>query len=64
MPCPGLVNCQRKCGHKRIVHDYYAAREADELRRDEFTYGYETENREYHGRLITFRTYLEGIANE
>jgi hypothetical protein len=47
--------------HKRLMEEYYAAREAQERRAEDYSYGYETETNEFYAFIeerITFKDFL------
>ena len=50
--------------HRAMMLDYYAARDADELRRERETGGYEGDLELYEGHVLTFKEYLIGLARE
>ena len=56
-----MLKCRPNCAHRRMVHDYHAARHAEELSRELATNGYAAETREYR-RLLTFRDWLVQLA--
>lgn len=67
MPCPPRMRgCRADCLHRALVEDYRAARERDEIRRDEETIGYATENANYYREngMVTFRSWLEQNAGQ
>ena len=46
------------------MEDYRAARERDEIRRDETTIGYAADEALYEGPMVTFKTWLEQNAGQ
>lgn len=57
---PGI--CRVDCLHRQMVDDYRAARQRDEVARDEVTIGYRTDEQLYRGHMVTFRKWLENLA--
>lgn len=47
-----------------MVEDYRAARERDEIKRDEVTIGYEADEALYDGPMVTFKSWLTQIAGQ
>ena len=50
MPCaPGMAKCKKGCLHRAFVADYRAERDAQAVRAEAVTGGYEAETAEYFG---------------
>lgn len=64
MPCPPkMAGCKRDCRHRQMVHEYRAARAADEAMCEQVCAGYDTEHANpLHKPMITFKAWLEAIA--
>jgi hypothetical protein len=63
MPCPPrMAGCKIGCLHRRLVQDYWAAREADSSAAEHASYGYARELADYRAAqpALTFRQWLEG----
>lgn len=54
----------RSAYHRELMRNYYAGRDAYELRRDEFAIGYATEEKLYDEieKPFTFKNFLIGMA--
>lgn len=61
---PGMRGCRRYCGHRAIVTEYRAARDAQQAQLELAALGYATETATFyqHHQKITFRWWLEQRA--